>query len=261
MSFFPTEHSWGLLFGELLSARLFGTVLPINGERALDAELMRFIPDEIVIPSDAGPFRSFFSHRGYCTSVVDTQTEQPAMDQWMANFLPEVRKNLDSNYALNRALYHFYLYVRKNQEAALAQFNSLQIYKPEEFLVLDSATVRNLELIKNAYDGGREHTLFEVLDGAATSMGSRTIKNWLICPRVDKAVIEQRYDAIDAIMGDIAVMQQLRELFAFFLFVMFVAHAEVFLEGRLAPPSRLSPLTPAASGSRGALRNAWSTSR
>jgi len=90
--------------------------------------------------------------------------------------------------------------------------NSLQIYKPEEFLVLDSATVRNLELIKNTYDGSRAHTLFETLDGAHTSMGSRTIKNWLTCPRVDKAAIEQRYDAIEIIMSDIASMQQLGEL-------------------------------------------------
>ena len=71
-----------------------------------------------------------------------------------------------------------------------------------------------MELIKNAQDGGCGHTLFETLDGAVTAMGSRTIKRWLTCPLVDKSAIEQRYDAIEALMSDISVMQQLRELLA-----------------------------------------------
>jgi DNA mismatch repair protein MutS len=213
MSFFPMQDSWGLLFGELLTARLFGTVLPARGEKALDAELIRFIPDEVVVPADAANFRSFFSNRGYFTSIVDTQLyEQAPMDQWVAQFSSESRKNFESHAALQKALYYFYLYVRKNQEGALAQFNSLQLYAPDEFLILDSATVRNLELVKNSFDGGRAHTLFETLDGACTAMGSRTIKNWLTCPRVDRASIEQRYDAIEAIMSDVAAMQQLHEL-------------------------------------------------
>ena len=213
MSFFPTEHAWGLLFGELLTARLFGTVLPVSAEKALDAELTRFIPDEILIPAEAMQFRSFFSQRGYFTSAVDNRAyEQAPMDQWLAQFSSESRRQLESNVALNRALYHFYAYVRKNQESALTQFNSLQLYNPDEFLVLDSATVRNLEIIKNTYDGGRAHTLFETVDGACTAMGSRTIKNWITCPRVDRASIEQRYDAIEILMSDVAAMQQLREL-------------------------------------------------
>jgi DNA mismatch repair protein MutS len=213
LSFFPTENAWGLLFGELLTARLFGTVLPISAEKALDAELTRFIPDEILVPAEATQFRTFFSQRGYFTSTIDSSSyEQLPMEQWVAQFSSESRNKLVSNKALNQALYYFYLYVRKNQESALQQFNSLQFYAPDEFLVLDSATVRNLEIIKNAYDGGRAHTLFETLDGACTSMGSRTIKNWITCPRVDRASIEQRYDAIEILMSDVAAMQQLREL-------------------------------------------------
>lgn len=213
MSFFPMQDSWGLLFGELLTAQLFGTVLPAHGEKALDAELVRFIPDEILVPADAAQFRSYFSNRGYFTSMIDPRIyDQSPMDQWVMQFPAETRKNLETSQALQRALYYFYLYVRKNQETALAQFNSLQLYTPEEFLVLDSATVRNLELIKNSYDGGRAHTLLDAVDGACTAMGSRTIKSWITCPLIDRSAIEQRYDALEAIMSDVAAMQQLREL-------------------------------------------------
>lgn len=213
MSFFPAEHSWGLLFGELLTARLFGTVLPAQADKALDAELMRFMPDEIVVPYDTGSYSSFFRNRGYFTSVIDIRNQDSCLiDPWIGQFNQDNRQIIKAHQALYRAMCHFFLYVQKNQQMALAQFNDIQFYNPEEFLVLDSATVRNLELINNAHDGGRSDTLFYVLDGAVTSMGSRTIKRWLTCPLIDRASLEQRYDAIETIKADISLMRQLREL-------------------------------------------------
>lgn len=212
LSFFPLEHSWGLLFGELLSARLFGTIVKEAQIKTLEAELMRFIPDEIVLPRSAHEFNSFFTARGFFTSFIDTQTESQEIDEWISHFNPEVQLQLASNDALRMALSDFYFYVAGNQQAALEQFKSLQIYKPDDFLVLDSATVRNLEIVKNAHDGGRDHTLFQVVDGAVTSMGSRTIKKWLMCPLVDRQAIEQRYDAIAVLSEHVQVMQQLPEL-------------------------------------------------
>jgi DNA mismatch repair protein MutS len=52
-SCFPTSESCGLLFGELLTAQLFATTLQPQAHRALEAELSRFFPDEIVVPSTA----------------------------------------------------------------------------------------------------------------------------------------------------------------------------------------------------------------
>jgi DNA mismatch repair protein MutS len=209
MSFFPGPHSWGILFGELLTARLFGTIIPAQADKALDAELMRFIPDEIVLPHEAAPFRSFFSERGYFTSFISGEQFFDGADEWVAR----INKNKQpEDQALVAALHNFYGYVRKNQEPALQQFNTVHLYKPEEFLVLDAATVRNLELIKNTHDGRTVNTLFDTVDGAATSMGSRAIKRWLTCPLVDKSAVEQRYDAIDTIKNDVAAMRQLREM-------------------------------------------------
>jgi DNA mismatch repair protein MutS len=208
MSFFPGPHAWGILFGELLTARLFGTIIPAQADKALDAELMRFIPDEIVLSNEAASFRSFFSERGYFTSFISGEQFFDGADEWVAR----INKEKQPDQALAAALYNFYGYMRKNQESALQQFNSIHVYKPEEFLVLDAATVRNLELIKNAHDGRAVNTLFDTVDGAATPMGSRTIKRWLTCPLVDKSAIEQRYDAIDIIKSDVAAMRQLREM-------------------------------------------------
>lgn len=212
LSFFPMEHSWGLLFGELLTARLFGTVVMPQSIKTLDAELMRFIPDEILIPKEQEEFRTLFTSRGYFTSVIDVKQQSQEMDTWISHFDPSIQAQLDKHEALRMALCDFYSYVAKNQQGALEHFNSLQIYKPDDFLMLDSSTVANLEIVKSSQNGSRDHTLFQVVDGAVTSMGSRTIKKWLMCPLVDKHAIEQRYDAISVLIGNMQAMQQLPEL-------------------------------------------------
>ena len=71
LSFFPTKDSLGLLFGELLSAQLFATTIPYDALRLLEGELVRFFPDEVLLPDDkeGQKFTKFFSHLGYCTSA------------------------------------------------------------------------------------------------------------------------------------------------------------------------------------------------
>ena len=51
-SFFPLQSDWGILFGELLTTQLFATVVPAHAFKTLEAELSRFFPDEILLPSN-----------------------------------------------------------------------------------------------------------------------------------------------------------------------------------------------------------------
>ena len=217
-SFFPFEDRWGLLFGELLTAQIFATSLPAESSRLLDTELSRFFPDEIVIPSykNSRKIESLFRQRGYFVSSVSFEEEQLLLDEtfdWMdKQFNPKMRKQLESHKSLLRSFSLFHHYLKKHQESALGQFKNINFYQSNDYLYLDAATQRNLELIKNSRDGGRTNTLFSVLDGAITSMGSRMIKKWLVRPLVQKDAIEQRMDAVGIISSNVVLMQQLEEL-------------------------------------------------
>lgn len=218
-SFFPAQDSWGLLFGELLTAQLFATVIPPASDKLLDAELSRFFPDEIVIPKnkEADQLASFFRKRGYVTSplAIDPYdpSEKETMDHWMEQqFTPDVVTTVSQQDALRCALFYFYAYVRRNQQEALSQFKNLNMYQADDFLLIDAATQKNLELIKNAQDGSAKGTLFAVVDRAVTSMGSRMIKKWLVRPLVKQRAIEQRLDVIGAFSSDVALLQQLQQL-------------------------------------------------
>ena len=218
-SFFPLEKQWGLLFGELLTAQLFATVLPIKADKQLESELVRFFPDEILLPHNkqGKTFQQFFKRQGYFTTLEHTDTQDPEQAGYVSSWLekqfrPQMLDHVDKHEALRCALHNFYHYVRKNQESALEQFHALHFYEPDDFLTLDPATQKNLELVKNCQDGGRKNTLFSVMDRAVTSMGSRMVRKWITRPLVKQTAIEQRFDVVQTCVTNVAFNQQVREL-------------------------------------------------
>lgn len=218
-SFFSTQDQWGLLFAELLTAQLFATVLPIDALKGLESELSRFFPDEIILPDDkqVRSFETYFKQQGYCTTIVSNQSDLNTVDQWMNVQLPEqARAYVSGNQSMLHAVQNFYSYLHQTQQSALDQFKSLHWYAPEDFLILDHATQTNLELVKNAHDGSRKNSLFSIIDGALTPMGSRMIKKWILRPLVKQPAIEQRQDAIAQLMANIVIMQQLEQILSEF---------------------------------------------
>lgn len=216
-SFFPSNDQWGLVFAELLTAQLFATVLPADNQKALEAELIRFFPDEIIIPHQANTkeFESLFKKLGYCITPIETLEQESSAQEWIKKqFSADAQSPLAMHRSLRLAMHHFYSYIAQTQQTAIDQFKSLHWYNPDDFLILDQATQSNLELVRNAHDGTRKHTLFEVIDGACTPMGSRMIKKWLMRPLVKQHAIMQRQEVIASWLANIVAMQQLEAIFA-----------------------------------------------
>lgn len=218
LSFCAMGDSWGLLFGEFLTAQLFATVIPATSQKLLEYELIRFFPDEIIIPANKQEreFESHFKRLGYFTTVIDNKDElenRNQADQWInQQFSKNSIDCLESHESLRLAVYYFYAYMRKNQHGALSQFSAIHFYQPDDFLILDPSTQRNLELIKNAQDGGAKNTLFSIMDRAKTAMGSRMIKKWIQRPLVKKEAIIQRQDVVAQFSRAVAVTGELEQL-------------------------------------------------
>ncbi len=215
-SFVPMQNSWGLLFSELLTAQLFGTVLPAGEHKRLEAEITRFMPDEILLPHTQGGknFANYFKKLGYVTSLEHTEhndiEQKKELDAWVhKEFQDKTKQLLTQQYALKSALHSFYTYMRKNNKQALGQFHAISWYEPDDFLVLDAATQRNLELIHNRHDGSKKGTLFAVLDKAVTSMGSRMIKKWITRPLIKREHILKRQQVIELFVKELSLIQQL----------------------------------------------------
>ncbi len=214
---YPGQNEWALLFGELLTAQLWTTIVPAQSERIIESELARFFPDELLIPNvkAAKQLVPFFKKQGYFTTVVDGSgglEDDATAQEWLQQFPETTQQLVQKHSSIRLALYYFYAYVKRTQHTSLDQFNQLFVYKPDDFLLLDAATQRNLELIRNVHNGGYANTLFAVLDGATTPMGSRMTKKWLQRPLIKKEAIVQRQDAIAQFIADVPFLQTIQQL-------------------------------------------------
>ena len=101
-------------------------------------------------------------------------------------------------------------YANATQLAALEHIRTLHVETASEFVALDAATRRNLE-ITQTLGGDSAPTLCSLLDTCATVAGSRLLRQWLTQPLRDQAQAAARHDAIDALRRDGAVMRRLPE--------------------------------------------------
>ncbi|KUJ81668.1 DNA mismatch repair protein MutS [Microbulbifer flavimaris] len=90
-------------------------------------------------------------------------------------------------------------YARDTQRTELPHIRSLQAESSEETVALDGASRRNLEIDLNL-SGGDENTLLSVLDSCKTAMGSRLLRRWLNNPLRRLTTLQQRQDAIAALI-------------------------------------------------------------
>ena len=100
-------------------------------------------------------------------------------------------------------------YVRRNSFSGVPHIRTLRFEADESSLVLDEATLRNLEILKNPT--GRKHgSLLWVLDRTRTAGGGRTLRRWLTRPLRDLAAIDARLDAVEE-LGTPSVRQVLTD--------------------------------------------------
>jgi DNA mismatch repair protein MutS len=104
-------------------------------------------------------------------------------------------------------------YARKTQGQALAHVSAVIPERVSEYVRMDAATRRNLELTETLR-GEPAPTLFSVLDECATGMGSRLLRHWLHHPLRDQSALRGRYDAVAALAEAHAAVHKLLRRFA-----------------------------------------------
>ena len=99
-------------------------------------------------------------------------------------------------------------YASATQQTALEHVRALSVETQSEYVALDAATRRNLE-ITQTLGGQREPTLYSLLDGCASAAGSRMLRHWLTHPLREQARAAARHDAIDALRGKPPVVREI----------------------------------------------------
>ncbi len=103
-------------------------------------------------------------------------------------------------------------YLTNTQKTALTHMTGLAVYFPGEYMILDGATRRNLELTRAIRDGGRKGTLLWVMDKTVTSMGGRMLRTWLERPLLRLTDIIQRHEAVQELVNRPMLRADMRAL-------------------------------------------------
>ena len=103
-------------------------------------------------------------------------------------------------------------YIRETQQERVHHLQRIRLYNPSEYMELDAATRRNLELLATVADGRADGSLWRVLDKTLTPMGGRLLRFWLHHPLRFPEAIRRRLAAVRVIVEHTAHRQQLRQL-------------------------------------------------
>ena len=189
----------GIAWLSLASGRLMLTEVPMV-EAA--ATLERIEPAELLLPEDSTPPAT----RGAAPPTrtlpswhFDHQAaERTLIKQFGTRDLTSFgAQDVPLAVAAAGALF---VYASATQQAALAHVREMFIETASEFVALDPATRRNLE-ITSTLSGQESPTLFSLLDHCQTAAGSRLLRHWLVHPLRDRKKASARHDAIDALIS------------------------------------------------------------
>jgi DNA mismatch repair protein MutS len=207
----------GLAFADLSTGDFRAT--EFSGPTALARlreELDRMRPREILLPPLAQPLEAIPTRDG-------ASTTRTSLDDWIftdeygARLLRDhFRVATLAGYGLEDhslavaaagAILH---YVRETQRGSLGHLDGIRFYQQSDSLILDPATLRNLELLEPSFGGLRASTLLSALDRCATSLGARLLKSWILRPSIECAEIKGRHAAVEELLKSTIAREELR---------------------------------------------------
>ena len=202
---------YGLAWADLAAGRLL--VNEVAGEDALEAELARLQPAEVLVPDEDG-------WPAFVLEAAGVRRRAP----WL--FDPDAgRRHLLRFFAVHDltgfgieertlaigAAGALLGYVEETQKQRLPHLTAVALEASDGAIAMNAATRRHLEL-DTRIDGDTRATLLGVLDSTVTPMGGRLLRRWLHRPLRDRAVLRARHQAV-ATLQDTRADEALRECF------------------------------------------------
>ncbi|MEE4191006.1 MAG: DNA mismatch repair protein MutS [Halieaceae bacterium] len=191
---------FGLAWLELSAGRF--RVLEVSGEEALQGELQRLNPAELLLQDNLSlaALEQRPGARLQPAWEFDREAAERALNsQFQTHDLSGFGIE-DMGLAISAAGC-LLQYVKDTQRSSLPHISGLARERREDSVVLDAATRRNLEIDINLM-GGDSNTLFAVMNTAVTAMGSRTLRRWLHRPLTDTSVLGERHGAVRGLVAN-----------------------------------------------------------
>ena len=197
------KYIYILTYADISTGSLNILEIPYQKEKLIN-EILNLNVKEIILAdnSDSDLIDKLKNSSGIDVNISYEYLEDKYED--LVNTVSDVRYKTGVKHLL------YYLVVKELKE--LEHFSNVNIIDKNSYLEMDVHTVRNLELVETLRLKERTYSLLWLLDKTKTSMGSRTLKQWLINPLKDKKILESRYDKIDVLNQEFILKDRLRNI-------------------------------------------------
>lgn len=185
------------------------TVCEYSDLAQLQDELGRLTPSELLIPEDQtaafGALANALAYDGY--AFLPGQALPLLLDHFAVQSLDGFGcSDMSAAIGAAGATLHYLIHqLRRN----CSHVRSLRVRESLDTMLIDAASQRNLDLVDSR--SGKEHTLLGVMDRTHTPMGARMLREWILHPSRNIALLHQRQDFIAAMMAEPFVLSKCRE--------------------------------------------------
>ena len=208
-SLYIHDIGWGLSNLDIASGRIITYEQTRDERNHLDDELYKISPKEIIFPeSQKDAVAGILTKNGMATVIQSPledwafdfiQAENILMDHFQVKSLTGFGLS-DRRWAISTAGALLF-YLKRLRKETPPLIHSISFVQAKNYMVLDAATIKNLELTANLRDGKKQGTLLDTIDFSVTPMGGRLIRSWLLRPLMDLKEVKGRQDAIEEILG------------------------------------------------------------
>ncbi|MCP2520860.1 DNA mismatch repair protein MutS [SCandidatus Aminicenantes bacterium Aminicenantia_JdfR_composite] len=217
---YPEKNRWGLALIDLSSGEIRATQYTEEEEKDFIDEIFRLSPRELIFPLDKESFiKNFFNNENF------TDVLKNPVDSWVFDFT-QAEKILLKHFKVNTldgfgfkekelaicAAGGLLYYLQQIRKDSLSFINRISYFYSREYMLLDSSTIRNLELCINLRDGSRKGSLLEIIDFTLTPMGGRLLKQWLLHPLLNIDEINKRLNGVEEFFNNNIERKEIRKL-------------------------------------------------
>lgn len=209
----PAGERCGLAFADISTGSVL--VTEVSGEMAAINELGKYIPHEVIYAEELPQLRSvvgFLKDRLCCAAQAgdrDAYTEETAKKLVTEQFGADTVTRLAGTPLAVRALGGLMAYLKVTQFTGLERLLEAKSYLPQEYMRLDVAARRNLELTETMRSREKRGTLFWVLDKTKTSMGRRLLRSSIEQPLLSVNAINRRLNAVTELTRNSILISEL----------------------------------------------------
>ena len=211
------DKRFGISFADITTGDFYTT--EVDSFSKIRDEISKFSPVEILLPANWEDTDSFFETLHEKENILISSMEEWCYEYELCERLIReqfhvaniegfgLRDMQDAVRAIGCMLY----YLRDTQKGAVEHINHISTYHVEDYVILDSASRRNLELCETMRDKNKRGSLLWVLDKTKTAMGARTLRSMVEQPCIRKDKIESRLDVIESLNQSLITRDELRE--------------------------------------------------